>query len=496
MNAVLSGIARATLASAAGVGLVLGAAQVEGALDVAPAPASTQAGGSTTDAVRGAAVVCPGPELEGVPGLDDLQVSPRLAAASAPLRTLTAITPSSTPGALTLTRLPGAATAAPVTERAANATTDLTAPTGALVAATQSLAPGLAAAQSWLAPGGDRRALVSAPCTAAAAESWILAGGGAPGRQERLVLTNPGGNPVTVDVTLHGPDGAVQTSQGKGIVVPARGRTAFLLDSISGALATPAVHVVAEGGVVSAVVNDLYLDGTRAAGSDDAVAAATASRDQVVPAVQVDGAAVLRVAVPGDSEAVVQARVLTPLGPRALPTGGVTRVDGGQVRDIDISRLPKDTVALQVRADVPVVAGVMVTRGAAPAPSDLAWSSSTPPITAVAGMPLVDPAGAATPLTRSLALTSTGASAGVEVVTVDADGAQKSSRLTVGEDATRAVDVTGARSVWVHRTSGTGELRAGVVSTLTDPTGTLVTATPLRNALVSTTTIGLREVLR
>lgn len=211
---------------------------------------------------------------------------------------------------------------------------------------------------------------------------------------------------------------------------------------------------------------------------------------------QVDGAAVLRVAVPGDSEAVVQARVLTPLGPRALPTGGVTRVDGGQVRDIDISRLPKDTVALQVRADVPVVAGVMVTRGAAPAPSDLAWSSSTPPITAVAGMPLVDPAGAATPLTRSLALTSTGASAGVEVVTVDADGAQKSSRLTVGEDATRAVDVTGARSVWVHRTSGTGELRAGVVSTLTDPTGTLVTATPLRNALVSTTTIGLREVLR
>ena len=50
------------------------------------------------------------------------------------------------------------------------------------------------------------------------------------------MLTNPGGNPVTVDVTLHGAEGAVQTAQGKGLVVPARGRTAFLLDSISAAV--------------------------------------------------------------------------------------------------------------------------------------------------------------------------------------------------------------------------------------------------------------------
>ena len=496
MNPLVTGVARATVVAAAGVGLVLGAAQVQGALAVGPAPAAVDTARSATDAVRGSAVACPGPELEGVEGLDDVQVTPRVAAASAPLRTLTGTTPSATPGSLVLTRLPGAAAGAPVTDRAAIATTDLTAVTGALVTATQSLAPGLAATQSWLRPTGDRRALVSAPCTAAAAESWILAGGGAPGRQERLVLTNPGGNPVTVDVTLHGPDGAVATSQGKGLVVPARGRTAFLLDSISGDLTAPVVHVVAEGGVVSAVVNDLWLDGTRSAGSDDAVPAADPSRDQVVPAVQVDGAAVLRVAVPGDGEAVVQARVLTRQGPRALPTGGVTRIDGGQVRDIDLSKLPKDVVAIQVRADVPVVAGALVTRGVAPAPGDLAWTSSTPPVTGVAGMPLVDPAGAAKPLARQLALTATGAPAGVEVVTVDARGEQKSVRLTVPEDSTVAVDATGSRSVWVHRTSGTGELHAGVVSTLADASGTLVTTTPLRDTALRTTTVGLREVRR
>ncbi|GAB3066010.1 DUF5719 family protein [Pedococcus soli] len=496
MNPLVGGVARATLAAAAGVGIVLGAVHVQGALAVGPAPGTPAAARTATDAVRGSALVCPGPELKGVPGLDDVPVTPRVAAASAPLRMLTGTTPSATPGAVGLTRLPGAGLGGPVTARATNATADLPATTGALVSGSQSLAPGLAAAQSWLLPTGDHRALVSAACTPATAEAWLLAGGAAPGRQERLVLTNPGGNPVTVDVTLHGPDGVVAASQGKGIVVPARGRTAFLLDSISGDVTTPVVHVVADGGVVSAVVNDLWLDGTRSAGSDDAIPAAQPSRDQVVPAVSIDGSAVLRVAVPGDSEAVVQARVLTPQGPRALPTGGVTRIDGGQVRDIDLSRLPKGAVALQVRADVPVVAGAMVTRGTAPAPTDLAWSTSTPPLTGVAGMPLVDPAGGTKPLARLLALTATGASAGVEVVTVDRQGVQKSVRLDVPEDATTAVAVNGARSVWVHRTSGTGELRAGVVSTLTDAVGTLVTTTPLRDTALRTTTVGLREVLR
>ena len=95
----------------------------------------------------------------------------------------------------------------------------------------------------------------------------------------------PGGNPVTVDATLHGPDGAVSSPNGKGILVPAHGRASFLLDSISGDLASPVVHVVAEGGVVGAVVNDTWLDGTRAGGSDDALPAAAPSRDQVIPAV-------------------------------------------------------------------------------------------------------------------------------------------------------------------------------------------------------------------
>ncbi|WP_406831829.1 DUF5719 family protein [Pedococcus sp. KACC 23699] len=501
MTPVVTGLLRSTLAAAAGVGIVLGATHVRGDLAVAPTtpPAlGTRADSQAVDqAVTGASVVCPGPELSGVAGVGDIDVAPRLAAAAAPSRVLTGVTPAATPGTLAATGLPGRTVLKPQADRGTTALADLAgsgaAAGGALVTATQSMASGLAAAQSWLVPSGDHRALASAGCAPATAESWILAGGGAAGRQERLVLTNPGGNPVTVDVTLHGPAGAVPTPQGKGLVVPARGRTVFLLDSISGDLTTPAVHVVAQGGVVSAVVNDLWLDGTRSAGSDDAVPAAAPSREQVVPAVLVNGAAVLRVLVPGDNEAVVQARVLTPRGPRALPTGGVTRVDGGRVRDIDITKLPKDAVALQVRADVPVVAAAMVTRGSAPRPSDLAWTSSTPAITGVAGTPLAEPPRAAHRLSRQLVLTSTGGACGVEVVTVDTRGRLASVRLDVAADSTTSLDAGRLSSVWVHRTSGTGQLRAGVVSSVSDSEGTLITAQPLHDTALRTTTVGLRE---
>jgi hypothetical protein len=501
MRLAPSGIARATVTALAGVGLVVAAMHAQGAVavgDRAGAPGLTTRGATTT--VRGASLTCPGPELRGVPGMPDLPVAARVAAAAAPLRALTGTTPVSRPGQVAVTGMPGQGAPAVATQRATAATDDLGTPVSGLVTGTEALAPGLAAVQSWLVPSGDQRALASVPCGRAQAESWILAGGEAPGRQERLVLTNPGGNAVSVDVTLHGADGPVASPIGKGLVVPAHGRTSFLLDSISGTLASPVVHVVAQGGVVGAVVNDLWLDGTRAAGSDDAVPAAAPSRDQVIPGVLVSGAATLRVAVPGDTEAVVQARVLTPDGPRALPRDGVVRVQGGMVRDIDLTGLDPRATAIQVRADVPVVAAVMTTgRAKAGAPSDFAWTSSTPPVTGVAGMPLVQPLqpgqpqGAPPTVGRLLTLTASASTAGVEVVTVDPQGVERSQRLTLQPDTTIGLSVTGQASVWVHRLLGHGQVRAGVVSWVNDQQGTLLSVTPLLDTALRTTTLGLRE---
>lgn len=494
MNLSVSGIVRTSLVAAAGVGLVAGAMHSQGAFAFASNGVLDTATTSATNPVRSSSLLCPGPELKGVKGVDDVDVGVRVAAAAAPVRALTGTTPATAPGRLSLSRMPRGNLGTPATVRGATVVGDQTSAEGVLVSGTESMAAGLAAAQSWLVPSGDQRSLGSAACQPPGAEFWIMAGGGAPGRQERLLLTNPGGNAVTVDVTLYGAKGAVPSPNGKGIVVPAHGRTAFLLDSINSELANPVVHVVADGGVVGAVVNDLWLDGTRAGGSDDAVPTAAPSRDQVIPAVAVEGQSVLRVAVPGGNEAVVQARVLTAQGPRALPAGGVIRIDGGAVRDIDISALPAGAVGLQVRADVPVVAAAVVTRAAPGKPGDFAWASSTPPITGVAGMPLADPVGTTSPIQRSLSLTSSGDTAGVEVVTVDAAGVETSRRPDLGVDASMVVDITGATSVWVHRVSGKGQVRAGVVAWVADGQGTLITTTPLHDAALRTTTVGLREV--
>ena len=151
--------------------------------------------------------------------------------------------------------------------------------------------------------------------------------------------------PVTVDVTLHGPQGRVASPQGKGIVVPAHGRTGFLLDSISGDLDAPAVHVVAEGGVVGAVVNDTLArrhprGGARTTPSRPPRPPATRScprwRSAAAAVAAGRGARHHGGGRPG--------RVLTPQGPRALPTGGVLRLEPGTTRDVDLSKLPADTV--------------------------------------------------------------------------------------------------------------------------------------------------------
>ena len=490
------GIVRTVLAAGAGAGLVYAAMQAPGAValgSAANADTSTE-GGTTT--VRSATLVCPGPELKGLPGLDDLPVDVTVSAAAAPVRALTGLALPTQAGAFSLTALDGSGGRAKTTARGLVASTALRKPTPVMVRGQQSMAPGLAAAQSWLVADGDHRSLGMAACGQPSAEAWLAAGGGAAGRQERLVLTNPGDNSVTVDLTLHGARGPVVSPNGKGVVVPSRGRTTVLLDSISGTEPSPVVHVVAQGGVVHATLNDHWLDGSIAAGSDDVVATAAPSRDQVIPAVAVGAkGGVLRIAVPGDGEAVVQARALTPSGPRALPRGGVLRVAAGAAKDVSLAGLAPGTYGLQVRSDVPVVASAVVERRTArTAPGDLAWTSSTEPVLGVAGAPLPAQSLAGKPLKRSLALTSSGDAASVEVVTTDAAGKAASRRLSIGADSSTAVDLGSATSVWVHRLSGKGQLRAGVIASGTDAKGELIATMPLADATLRTTSVSLLEI--
>jgi hypothetical protein len=492
--------ARAAVLVAVGVGLILGAGHLPAPLDLAHRTTPGAVARVVADPVSLTRLICPGPEALGIEGLpDSSRQTVSVTAAGAPAASLPRGFATGTgDGSLAISGLPsGGRWAAPVVARGAVLSGQLSTAQSALITGAGALAPGTVGTQWSLTATGTTRGLVSSACMPTAASSWLVAGGAEPGRLEHLVLANPGANPVTVDLRVLGAAGPISSPDGQGLVVAGRGRTVILLDAITGSEPSPAVQVIARGGKVAAVLSESWLDGVVPRGGDDAVPVAAPAREQVIAGVPIDGRATLRVAVPGGVEAVVQTRVLTPGGPRPLPADGVTRVAGGSTRDIDLGSLPAGAYAVQVRADVPVVAAAMVDRrGAATAPSDLAWSGASPPIRTLAGMAL--PASGVRGLGQRLDLAATGNPASVRVTTVGADGRVRSKEVTVAADSVFTMSVEGASSnratsVWV--TPLAGIVRAAVLTTVTDASGQMLSLTPLADLPLTVTASPLRQLL-
>ena len=505
----MRGVLRSLAVGVAGSGLVLGAAYLPAPLSLARETAHSPTTTPRVEPVTAAQAICPGPEELGVAGLKDSRVQVvSVMAVTAPDRALpTGLADGRGAGSLKLSGLPtGGKWAAPVTVRGHALSAKISTAQSALAAGGGAMAPGTVATQhSWVKTGDDR-GLVTAACMPAAASSWLIAGGAGPGRRERLVLTNPGPNPVMVDLAVLGVKGPIQSPNGHGLVVGARARLVVLLDAIAGAEPSPVVHVIAHGGEVAAVLSDVWLDGVISRGGDDVVPVAAPAREQVIAGVAIAGRATLRIAVPGDGEAVVEARVLTASGPKPLDANGVTRLAAHSTKDIDLSALPGDAYAVQVRSDVPVVAAAMVDRRLAPgAPSDLAWAGASAPITTLAGMALGDEAlgdkalgdkavggPGGTGLMGRLDLAATYDPATVLVTTVGADGQASSKEVAVAADSVSTLALDGATSVWV--TPLTGVVRAAVLTWVTDAGGTLLSVTPMADLTLTTPSVRLREL--
>lgn len=483
-------VARPIAVLAAGAAITTAAALVPGTVRLGDQAGAPGAALASEVPVRTAQLTCPGPETEGIAGVASVGGGvTTVLAASAPADALAGLVATPGEGSLAMRGMPAGSELAKATDRSATATSPLSGATSAEVSAVGALAPGIAALQTWVRRDGDDRGLVATACAAPSAEVWLLAGGGDSTRRERLVVANPGANTVTVDVALHGDKGPIDSVNGSRLTVPGHGRIALLVDALAPGQQTPAVRVTANGGVVTAVLEDSWIEGATGRGRDDAAAAQPPAAEQVVPAAYLDGPARLRILVPGPAEAVVQARLLTSAGPVALPGDGVLRVPGGTVRDVDLGTVPPGAYAVQVRSDQPAVAAAMAERRSPRnGPSDLAWVASTAAITALAGTAL--PTG-----TRAdLMVVATGEASNATVFTVAADGAVTSRPLALQADAVATTDVTGARAVWVRHTIGT--VRAGVALWVEDPGGPLFSLVGLEPAAVTATDVPVREIRR
>ncbi|CCH78399.1 putative secreted protein [Nostocoides japonicum T1-X7] len=458
------GVGRLVLVAGVAAGAVRVAETTSWSADLSTATRSTTTGTSQTT-VREAELICPGRELTGIPGVRDVATPGRVTAAAPPAATVTPLL-GRPPGAGTLhvgALSAGASTGSAPSPSSVSA--GLPASGAVAVGATKGLAPGLVATQEWSTTGTSLRGLVTASCLAPTDDAWLVGGAGAPGRQERLVLANPGANVVTADVALIGASGPVRSPNGTGVVVPAHGRTTILLDALSSTEKSPVAHVTTRGGLVYAALADTWLDGSVPAGADDVTPTAAPGRTVVIPAVALAGQGRLRVAVTGSHEAVVQVRTLSASGGAPLPKGGVATVAGHSVAEFDLSGVPAGTYAVQVTSDEPVVAGAVVFRRSGSGVGDFAWSAAAEPVGVLAGTTF--PATSGRPPSRTLGLVSSGATATVAVTVVAKDGRASTRAVGIGEDSTASLALpSGVRAIWVHRTAGTGAVRGAVVSTV------------------------------
>ena len=448
----------------------------DGSGATASAPSGASSEGSV--ATRAATLLCPGAELTGIEGVADARTPGRAAAATAPASALPVTTPQGA-GSLSLgpltdtpaepdTRERGTAVSAPLTAAAAGA------------GARGALAPGLVAGQEWRVDDTTLRGLASAPCVRSGSQAWLVGGGGQPGRQERLVLLNPGANVVTADVRVLGARGPVTSTTGRGTVVPAHGRTVILLDAIAGSERRPVVHVTATGGTLGTVLADTWLDGTVPAGAESSGPVAPPAQRQTIPGVVVGGpgSGAVRVAVPGDQEGVVRLRLLTASGGRPLPGANVVTVPAGGVGEVPLTGVPAGRYAVEVRADVPVVAGAarVVREGAGR--GDLAWAGATPAIESLAGVALPATSG----VTRTLTLTSGPDAARADVVWVSG-GQTRERSLTLAASTAQPLDLGAATAVWVR--PRVGEVHAALDSVSGTGAAAMVSTTALTESAVT-----------
>lgn len=482
-RARLVGPSRLALTALVAAGLVTGAA-------LSPAADQIGSGGSTARPTSGASLEpvvsadlsCPGPEFSGIPGVEDIAVPASLGVATAPDSVLGSEVKVTGEGRATVRS--GQGSGAPITERGTTTTVD-DLPSGRAndVVALGAMAPGLAATQEWVVARSEIRGLATVSCASPGSDLWLLAGGGAAGRQERLILTNSGANEVTVDLQVLGRKGVVPSPTGS-TVVPARGRVALLVDAITGAEASPAVRVRATGGSVRAVMSDIWLDGSVPAGAETTVPTAMPSTRQVIPAAIVGIGGSIRIAVPDPQQAVVSARILGEDGPVPLPNGGVTRVPGRSTGELSLKGLKQGKYAVELTSDVPVAAALWSSWRLDKAPGDFIWAPSTE---SSAGLLAAAFPRSADPRERNLSIVST-AGASTTTVTWRSGGKWTTKSVELAQDSSVTLDLGGAESVWVQRTSGKGEIRASV-GTVAGKGGAerLVSVSPLVESAVTST---------
>ena len=339
----------------------------------------------------------------------------------------------------------------------------------ARVAAAGAHAPGLISGQSMLASGDRATGLAALPCTEPTADAWLVSGGAEKGRQEHLVLSNPGGNGVSVRIEALGVEGE------ESLVVPPGSREVVLLDAIGGTDTPQVVHVTSSGGLVVPTIVDRHLDGLVPAGVETSAATTGPGSRQVIPAAADGDAHGMVIGVPGDSDAVVQVRSLGEGGARSAT---VETVSAGSVTDIELPEV-EGVHSWLVESDEPVVAAGHLTVDGGGGQRDMAWSVATRAFGGLGAAMLPADTGGDARQVLDIVADEDGAEATVHVL---GDDGLTSEDVSLEAGHGTNVDLGDARAVWVRPTSGSVHAGVLVLGEGDPPRATSIPLQPVRVA--------------
>lgn len=481
-----SGIVRVGSVALVAAALAVGATRVGASVELASADQRAGLPESSSVLVDQAALVCPGQQRLGAAGLRDVSGSVSVAAA-APDAGVVAGAPAGGSGSVRLSLGTSSTGIAQSSSAGSPATADVSTPEMVVAAGSGALAPGLVATQVWRHSGDDDRGLALTPCQLPSSDVWLVGGGAGASRTERVIVSNPGANAVSVTVDVLGRSGRIAGAADRSIPIPPLSRQVISLDAIAPDEPGPVAHVVAAGGVVSAVLDDQWISGATGRGIDDSTRAAAPATDLVVPGVDTAPQVLLRLANPGDTEALAQVRLLGTKGVEQPAQLRAVRVPAGSTLDVPVAA--SSASGLGIRSDQPLVAAAWSERRATTGDrmGDFAWAPATPAIHGVAGALLPELQTA----TKRLLLTA-GSTESKVTVRLGGAGAAKVSTVTVAPESTTVVDVGSATAVWVVPVDGT--VRAAVSVTGQDAGVPFYSVAPLVDAPVRALSVPVRQV--
>jgi hypothetical protein len=244
------------------------------------------------------------------------------------------------------------------------------------------------ASQTGLIPGGLGRALLATTCQQPGADWWLVGADGRIGFSDYLFVTNPSDVPVNVALSFWSSRGRLDPPNTSGIPLAAHSFLARPVSAYAPDVAGLALHVHANSGTVVAGIVDLQSSGTRPMGGDWIMPTAGPARSAVVtgfmPGATQD---VIDLVNPGDRDASVSLRVLTPTK-NFVPAGHQTVVvPAGRTTSVDLSgAVAGEAAAVLVDSDGPVAAAGLTAQAPATGFRDLAWLGAQPPLNSVAAV--------------------------------------------------------------------------------------------------------------